>query len=86
MPYELLRTVGGLDADVVRGRLSALPAMPVVGEIRLDGLRLGGRTVSLRADTSGVTLEGWPDGYVPVRTWAAPDTGPGDGPGGEAEA
>jgi glycogen debranching enzyme len=71
VPYELLRTVVGLEADVVRGRLSATPAMPVVGEVRIDGLRLGSRTVSLRADRSEATLEGWSQGYDPADTAAA---------------
>jgi glycogen debranching enzyme len=62
VPYELLRIAVGLAADVPRGLLSAMPAMGVTGKVRIDGLRLGGRTVSLHADASEARLEGWQQG------------------------
>jgi glycogen debranching enzyme len=62
VPYELLRIAVGMEADVPHGRLSVLPAMELTGEVRIDGLRIGSRTVSLRADTAHASLEGWPEG------------------------
>jgi glycogen debranching enzyme len=61
VPYELLRIVVGLEADVPRGRLVATPAMSLAGDVRIDGLRLGNCTVSLHADAAEVQLDGWPD-------------------------
>lgn len=62
VPFELLRIAIGLEADVPRGRLSAAPAMDVTGAIRIEGLRLGGRTVSLHADSTEARVEGWAQG------------------------
>ncbi|TWG91517.1 glycogen debranching enzyme [Nocardioides sp. J9] len=62
VPYELLRIAVGLDADVPRGRLSAEPAMGLVGSVRIDGLRLGNRTVSVHADAAQSRLTGWTQG------------------------
>ncbi len=62
VPFELLRVAVGLEADVPRGLLSAVPAMGLSGEVRIDGIRLGNRTVSLHADTREARIEGWLQG------------------------
>jgi glycogen debranching enzyme len=62
VPYEILRIAVGLEADVPRGMLSAAPTTGVIGEVRIEGLRLGDRTVSLHADDAAARLEGWPQG------------------------
>ena len=61
VPYELLRTAIGLEADVPHGRLSALPAMSVTGAVRIAGLRVDGRNVSISADAAGASIDGWPE-------------------------
>jgi glycogen debranching enzyme len=71
VPYELLRIAVGLEADVPHGRLTAQAALPLAGEIRIGGLRLGHRTVSVRADTAGATVEGWSTGYHPASAGSA---------------
>jgi glycogen debranching enzyme len=58
VPYEALRIAVGLEADLPRGSVSALPAMGLVGTVRIEGLRLGDRTVSLYADSEEARLEG----------------------------
>ena len=60
VPYELLRTALGLEADLPHGRLDARPALPLVGRVRVDGLRLGGHHVSVLADATGAEVEGMP--------------------------
>lgn len=59
VPYEIVRIAVGLEADVPRQRLSTRPAMDLVGEIGIEGLRLGTRVVSIHADTTHAHVAGW---------------------------
>jgi glycogen debranching enzyme len=49
VPYEIVRIALGLEADVPRGRLSSDAAMEVLGHVRIRGLRLGDRGVTIAA-------------------------------------
>jgi glycogen debranching enzyme len=72
VPFEVLRTGLGLEADLPAGRFEAGPAMPLLGGVRIRGLRLGGRPVSLGAEGVEVSVEGLPDG---VRSGPRPPVG-----------
>jgi glycogen debranching enzyme len=61
VPFEVLRIALGLDADVPRGVVRTAAPMAVVGDLRIRGLRLGDREVTVEATAGpGVTIEGLP--------------------------
>ncbi len=57
VPYELLRIALGLRADLPHGLLEAGPAMGLLGEARITGLRLGDRPVAVATAGAEVSVE-----------------------------
>ncbi|WP_188894700.1 amylo-alpha-1,6-glucosidase [Microlunatus endophyticus] len=60
VPYQLLTTALGLDADLPQRRLTAGPAMAVLGATRVSGLRVGPASLTLVADQDFVEVTGLP--------------------------
>jgi len=60
VPYQLLTTALGLDADLPTRTFIARPAMGVLGRTRVTGLRLGASSLTLTADPDSVNVAGLP--------------------------
>jgi glycogen debranching enzyme len=62
VPFEILRTALGLDADHPGGIFRAARPMPVLGRVRVEGLRLGEHalTIDADADAEHVRVHGLP--------------------------
>ena len=60
VPYQLLTTALGLDADLPNRAFGARPAMGLLGRARIDGLRLGAASVTVLADQDSVEVTGLP--------------------------
>lgn len=63
VPFEILRIALGLEADVPRGVVRTAAPMPFLGDVRVRGLRVAGRGITVEAGRgTGVTLQGLPEG------------------------
>ncbi len=61
VPFQVLTTALGLEADLDEQRFTAGPALPMLGGVRVDDLRCGPFTLSLRAEPAGeVAVTGLP--------------------------
>lgn len=60
VPYQLLTTALGLDADLPNRTFIAQPAMDLVGRTRVAGLRLGAASVTVSADPDSINVTGLP--------------------------
>ena len=60
VPYQLLTTALGLNADLPNRAFTARPAMGLVGRTKIAGLRLGAASITLTADPDSVNVAGLP--------------------------
>lgn len=60
VPYQLLTTALGLDADLPHRRFIAGPAMTILGSSRIAGLRLGAATLTVTVAGESVEVSGLP--------------------------
>jgi glycogen debranching enzyme len=64
-PVTAVRVLLGLDPDLPRGVVRLAPGLPErYGQVRVEGLRLGGGRVALTAEGTAGSLEGLPDGVA----------------------
>jgi glycogen debranching enzyme len=61
VPFELLNIALGVRADLPHKSFLLQPIMPVIGQLRIDGLRFGPHLTSINADTDGVSITGLPE-------------------------
>jgi glycogen debranching enzyme len=60
VPFQMLTTALGLDADLPRRRFIAGPAMDLIGRTRVSGLRFGAATLAVNANEEAVEVSGLP--------------------------
>lgn len=68
VPYQLLTTALGLDANLPQRQLVAGPAMGLLGRTRVSGLRLGAAALALETDGESVEVSGLPFSFTVSRS------------------
>jgi glycogen debranching enzyme len=71
-PFQMLRTVLQLEPCVPHGIVHAMPVPDSIGHVRMEGIALGGRNVTIDADTTHVRFEGLPEGMRAVTSASGP--------------